>query len=775
MISRISALCLAAIIAVQPLTAATPLSSSENLYGYSAAHAATERDWESKFRNMPDPAVMRSNMQRLSARPHNVGSPYDKDNAEWILAQYKQYGFDAHIETFDVLFPTPKERRLELVAPTKFVAKLAESALAVDPTSQQTSEQLPTYNAYSHDGDVTAPLVYVNYGVREDYEQLDRLGISVKGAIVIARYGAAWRGIKPKVAAEHGAIGCIIYSDPRDDGYFEGQYFPTGPYRPSDGVQRGSVMDTEYPGDPLTPGVGATKDAKRLPITEAKTITAIPVLPISYGDAQPLLAALAGPVAPEGWRGALPITYHVGPGPAKVHLVMKSNWDIKPIYDVIAKIPGSEVPEQWVIRGNHHDAWVNGADDPISGQVVVLEEARVLGELMKQGWKPKRTLIYCAWDGEEPGLLGSTEWVEEHDAELKQHAVVYINSDSSSRGYLNVSGSHTLEKLVNDMEREVQDPEKNMSVWKRAQMRRIARAATPEERQELRDRAELRIGALGDGSDYAPFLDHAGVAALNVGFGGEAGGGVYHSIYDDFYWYTHFGDPNFLYEKALAQMAGTTVMRIADADLLPYDPSDSADTVKRYVGELKTELKKRQDEVKERNRQIEEGVFTATADPTKQYIPPTAEPVPPFINFAPLENGADAYSRAAQRYRKAVARLSDDSAAWQSPALKEINAQLLQTERTFTTTEGLKERPWFKHQIYAPGAYTGYGVKTIPAVREALEEDKWSDAEQGAAIAGQVLMNEAKLVDSIALQVEQMVGASGGTPSSSSSSDKSGR
>ncbi len=641
MISRISASLLIALFFAQPLLATTTTSSPDSMYGYSSSHAATERDWEAKFRGMPDPAVMRNSMQRLSARPHNVGSPYDKDNAEWLLAQFKQYGFDAHIEIFDVLFPTPKERHLELLEPTQYVAKLAESPLAIDPTSQQTSEQLPTYNAYSRDGDVTAPLVYVNYGVREDYEELDRLGVSVKGAIVIARYGAAWRGIKPKVAAEHGAIGCIIYSDPRDDGYFEGQFFPTGPYRPSDGVQRGSVMDTEYPGDPLTPGIGATKDAKRLPITEAKTITAIPVLPISYGDAQPLLAALKGPVAPESWRGALPITYHVGPGPAKVHLVMKSNWDIKPIYDVIAKIPGSETPEQWVIRGNHHDAWVNGADDPISGLVVELEEARVLGDLMKQGWRPKRTIIYCAWDGEEPGLLGSTEWVEEHDADLKQHAVVYINSDSSSRGYISVSGSHTLEKLVNEMEKEVPDPEKKMSIWKRAQMRGVARAATPEARQELLSRSELRIGALGDGSDYAPFLDHAGVAALNLGFGGEASGGVYHSIYDDFYWYTHFGDPDFLYEKALAQMVGTTVMRMADADLLPFDPSDSADTIERYVGELKSELKKKQDQVRERNRLIEEGVFTATADPEKQYVPPAIGPVPPYINFAPLENGAD--------------------------------------------------------------------------------------------------------------------------------------
>ena len=751
-------------------------NSSDSMDGYSPAHAAVERDWEVKFRSLPDPKVMRESMQHLSAWPHNVGSPYDKQNAEWILAKFQQYGFDAHIETFDVLFPTPKERHVELIAPTHFVAKLQEPPLSVDPTSQQTAEQLPTYNAYSIDGDVTAPLVYVNYGMRDDYEQLERLGVSVKGAIVIARYGGGWRGIKPKLAAEHGAVGCLIYSDPREDGYFEGQEFPAGPYRPEEGVQRGSVMDTEYPGDPLTPGVGATKDAKRLALKDAKTITTIPVLPLSYGDAQPLLAAIDGPVAPDSWRGALPITYRVGPGAARVHLVVKSNWDLKTIYDVIAKVPGSEVPDQWVIRGNHHDAWVNGADDPVSGMVVVLEEARALGELMKQGWRPKRTLIYCAWDGEEPGLLGSTEWVEEHDAELRKHAVLYLNSDSSARGYLGISGSHTLERAVNQVERDIQDPEKHISVWKRSYLRRVGRAATPEDRAELRDRGDLRIGALGDGSDYTAFLDHAGVAALNMGFGGESDGGVYHSIYDDFFWYTHFGDPSFVYERALAQMAGTTVMRFADADLLPFDPSGSADAVKRYVNELKKELKQQQDEVRERNREIEEGVFTAIADPDKQYVPPTTQADPPYLNFAPLENGAEAYSRAAQRYHQAVAKLNDDAGlAWQSPVMSDINTRLLLLERTFTTTQGLKERPWFKHQIYAPGAYTGYAVKTIPAVREAIEEHKWTEADENSVIVGQVLMDEASLVDSIAQELEQAEGQRPATQQARSHSHESGQ
>jgi N-acetylated-alpha-linked acidic dipeptidase len=343
-------LCLSAVPAVP--------QSQAPMRGYSAADSATERDWESKLRAIPEPANVRAYMQRLSARPHHVGSPYDKDNAEWLLAQFKEWGLDAHIESFDVLFPTPKERLLEMVEPTRFTARIAEPTVPVDPTSSQHDEQLPTYNAYSKDGDVTAPLVYVNYGVPDDYDALERLGISVKGAIVIARYGGSWRGIKPKVAAEHGAIGCLIYSDPRDDGYVAGDVYPNGPYRPKDGVQRGSVMDMPiYPGDPLTPGVGATRDAKRLPLDQAATITKIPVMPISYGDAEPMLAAMKGPVAPPSWRGGLPVTYHIGPGPAKVHLKLAFNWDLKPLYDVIVRIPGSVYPDEWIIRGNHHDAW----------------------------------------------------------------------------------------------------------------------------------------------------------------------------------------------------------------------------------------------------------------------------------------------------------------------------------------------------------------------------------------------------------------------------------
>jgi N-acetylated-alpha-linked acidic dipeptidase len=727
--------------------------------GFSKNSAQIQREWEQKFRAIPSTENMREYMKRLSARPHHVGSPYDKENADWILSRFKEWGLDAHIETYEVLFPTPQERGVELLEPTKFVAKLQEPRVPEDPTSGQYSEQLPTYNAYSIDGDVTAPLVYVNYGVPEDYEQLERLGVSAKGAIAIARYGKSWRGIKPKVAAEHGAVGCLIYSDPRDDGYFEGDVFPSGAWRPKDGVQRGSVMDMPtYPGDPLTPGVGATPGARRLDLKNVQTLTKIPVLPLSYGDAQPLLQALSGPVAPESWRGALPITYHLGPGPGKVHLKLKSNWDRKPVYDIIAKIPGSVYPNEWVIRGNHHDAWVNGAQDPISGLVALLEEARALGELSKAGWKPKRSIIYCAWDGEEPGLLGSTEWAEEHADELRQHGVAYINSDSNSRGYLSATGSHTLEKMINEVARDIQDPEKQISVWKRAQLLQIARAKEPEERQELRERPDLRIGALGSGSDYTAFLDHLGIASLNLGYGGEAGGGIYHSIYDDFYWYSHFDDPDMLYGRALAQTAGTAVLRLADAELLPYDFAGLRDALRKYMGELEKLAHDQREEIRERNKEAEEGVFTATSDPKKTFVPPAPQDVPPYLNFAPLRNALDALERSVERFHKALATTQKDGGEVLARAsLETVNQKLFLSERTLTRPEGLPGRPWFKHQVYAPGFYTGYGVKTIPAVREAIEQKQWKEADAAIVRVGKVLLDEAAVIDSAGAELERAI------------------
>ncbi len=691
-----------------------------SLRGYTAAHSSAEVQWEQKFRAIPDPARLRENMRRLSARPHHVGSPYDKDNAEWLLAQLKSYGLDAKIEQFEALFPTPKSRKLELLGADKFTAKLQEPALAIDPTSGQKDEQLPTYNAYSKDGDVTAPLVYVNYGAPADYEQLDAMGVSVKGAIVIARYGETWRGIKPKVAAEHGAVGCIIYSDPKDDGYATGDTFPDGPMRPADGAQRGSVMDMPvYPGDPQTPGIGAKPGVKLIPLDQVQTITKIPVLPISYNDAQPFLKSLQGQTVPEKWRGSLSFTYKTGPSKAMAHLAVAFNWDRKPLYDVVATIPGATFPDEWVVRGNHHDAWVNGAGDPISGASPQLEEARALGELLKQGWKPARTVIYCFWDGEEPALLGSTEWAEFHADDLKKHAVAYFNSDSNSRGLFGAEGSHSLENFVNNVARDIEDPETKLSVWKRQRL--AARlSASPESRVDLTSRPDTRIAALGSGSDFSVFIDHLGVPSINLGFGGEdEDGGQYHSIYDDFYWYTHFVDTDFLYGRALAQTAGTMVMRMADADILPYQFTDQADTFHSYTTEVKKLADTMRTQIKDRNADLADGAYKAAADPKKTSVPPPVDAVPPYFNFAPLDQASDDLIAAAAAYEKAFTAHADS-------ADPKVNPLLIATEHALTDPVGLPNRPWFENMIYAPGFFTGYGVKTLPAVREAIEQKQWS-------------------------------------------------
>ncbi len=716
--------------------------------GFFPESAAAQQKVEREFRALPDPAVARESMRRLAAAPHHLGSTEGAKNAEWILARFREWGLDARIEIFDVLFPTPKERIVELVEPFKFRAALAETVLADDPTSGQTAQQLPTYNAYSVDGDVTAPLVYVNYGIPEDYERLERLGVDVKGKIVIARYGGGWRGIKPKVAAERGAVGCIIYSDPKEDGFYEGDVYPKGPFRPEQGVQRGSVKDMPlYAGDPLTPGVGATKDAKRLDRADAKTITKIPVLPISWGDAKPLLSALEGPVAPPSWRGAIPITYRVGPGPAKVHLKLVFDWKLVPARDVIARIEGSVYPDEWVIRGNHHDAWVNGAEDPISGLVAMLEEARAYGALLERGWRPKRTIILCAWDGEEEGLLGSTEWAETHAEELSAKAVAYINTDGNGRGFLNAGGSHTLEPFVSGAVGEVEDPEKKMSVLARSKLKEIADAEKPEDRQKSRQRAALRLEALGSGSDFTPFLQHIGMASLNLGFGGESNGGIYHSIYDDFTWYSRFGDTDFVYARALAQSAGTMTLRLANADVLPLDFATAAESIALYVKEVSELADAKRRGAEEANLQLEENLPFAISDPRKPFVAPKKESVPPHFDFSPLQNGSDALTAAAGAYARAFDTAFAPGASPIPPErLKALNAALRGFEASLTSAAGLPGRPWYRHYIYAPGAYTGYGVKTLPAVREPLEEKRWNDVNPGAVATGAVIEKAAEQV-----------------------------
>lgn len=712
------------------------------LLGFSQPSTASQRSLESRFDSYLKAANLRNWMKRLSARPHYLGSPEGRRNAEFIAAQFRSWGYETKIEEFEVLFPTPKVRIVQMTSPQRFNLRLAEPALKEDTTSAQLREQLPTYNAFSIDGDVTGPLVYVNYGTPADYEELDKRGISVKGKIVISRYGGSWRGIKPKVAAERGAIGCLIYSDPRNDGYFQGDVYPKGAWRSEHGVQRGSVMDMPlHPGDVLTKGVGAVLGAKRIDRKDAETITKIPVLPISYADALPMLRNLDGAVVPEEWRGSLPITYKFGGKTPTVRMKLEFNWDMRKIHNVIATMRGSELPDQWIIRGNHHDAWVNGADDPISGMVAEMEEARAIGELVKTGWRPKRTLVYAAWDAEEQGLIGSTEWVETHAEELRQKAVAYINTDSNGRGFLGVGGSHTLEKFINQVAKDVSDPQTNLSVWERLRAQRNVNGSAAA-RSELKTRTDLRIGALGSGSDYTPFLQHLGIASLNVGFGGEDGGGSYHSIYDSFDHYTRFGDPEFAYGVALAKVCGRAVLRLANADTLPFEFTNFADTVEQYSGELTRLADSMRDETKRFNEVLASGEWAAVQDPQDKLSPPARKDEVPVIDLKLLQD-------AVKKLKEEAAEFQRDSAGKQpnAQARRAIDEALYRSERLLTRAEGLPRRDWFRHQIYAPGFYTGYGVKTLPGVREAIEQRNWAEAREQIQILARTIETFADAID----------------------------
>lgn len=707
-----AALAVFALLATQPAGGQAP-----GLRGFPDDAVAAEHALEERFRAVPSPERLREHMRVMAAEPHVAGRPGSKAVAEYALRQMREAGLDARLEEHQAYMPWPTERRLEIVAPVGRSLLIQEPPVASDPDSTD-ADQTPLFNAYSADGDVTAEVVYVNYGIPADYEQLEKLGVSVKGKIVLARYGGSWRGIKPKVAWEHGAIGCLIYSDPRDDGYFQGDVYPDGPYRPEFGAQRGSVMDMPvHPGDPLTPGVGAEPGAQALSPEASRTILKIPVMPISYGDALPMLQAMRGPTAPESWRGALPVTYHVGPGPVQVHLKLAFEWKNRPLYNVIARIPGRTYPDEWILYGNHHDAWVNGADDPVSGAVALLEVARGLGQLVQSGWTPARTIVLALWDGEEWGLLGSTEWAERHRQELDGKGVVYINTDGNGKGWLNAGGSHSLQSFVTEVARDIPDPRTGKPLLEEARRRAIA-SLPDAERADAEKDPQLRIAPLGSGSDYTPFLQHLTLASLNLGFGGESPGGVYHSAYDSFAWYTKFSDGDFAYGRALAQVTGTSVLRLANAPVLPFRFSDTTDTVARYVAEIR-----------------------------KLHASKTGAPL---VDFTPLADAVTRLTRAAQAYEKAHAAVPaarGTAIASRTEALRALNQLLYTSERRLGDPKGLPRRDWFRHQIYAPGFYTGYGVKTLPQIREGLEEGQWDEARAGVTRVAGALTALAEQVD----------------------------
>jgi N-acetylated-alpha-linked acidic dipeptidase len=709
--------------------AQAPIQSS--IRGFTPDQAKLQHDREDRAASIASSERIRIHMERMSANPHHAGSPGAKAVAEYALAQLKEWGLDAHIEEFDALLPYPTSRSLEMTAPVRFRAQLKETAIAEDKDTGEPG-QLPTFNAYSASGDVSAQLVYVNYGMPEDYEYLKKTGIDVKGKIAIVRYGRGWRGVKAKLAQENGAVGCLIYSDPHEDGYFQNDVYPKGPMRPLEGVQRGSILDMAiYPGDPLTPGWASEPGARRLSRADAKTILKIPVLPISYGDARPLLDALGGPVAPEPWRGALPVTYHLGPGPATVHLKVDFDWTNKPLRDVIVTISGSLYKDQWIVYGNHHDAWVNGASDPLSGASALLETARTLAMLRKEGWQPKRTIVLALWDGEEFGLVGSTEWVEKHEEELERKAAVYINSDSNGKGAINAGGSPSLEGFLKEVLRDVNDPVSGKPLIE-----------TPRGRGKSGDRPEFRLGALGAGSDYVAFLDHAGVASLNLGFGG-VDSGVYHSIYDTFTWFQRFSDGDFGYGKALSQVMTASVTRLADAAILPYDFADVATTVKRYVEDIQKPVQK--------NDQKSEHKFEPKSEPRgDQSIDVNLREI--RTQLGRLAVVSKAYNEAVGGAMKGFGAPEKNTGASEKSGpdrvtsekisvekLAKVNEMIGRAERALLLPDGLPGRPWYRHQIYAPGLYTGYGAKTLPGVREAVEGQRWEEANQQARRAAQAL------------------------------------
>ncbi|HEY2051430.1 MAG TPA: transferrin receptor-like dimerization domain-containing protein [Caulobacteraceae bacterium] len=704
------------------------------LIGFSPDGATAERSLEARFDSNLSASDIRQRLETMASEPNQVGSPHDKANAEYTLEKFKAWGWDARIEVFQVLYPTPREQSLSLLGAQPFQATLTEAAIPGDPSTYHQEGGLPAYLAYAGEGDVTAPLVYVNYGMPADYEELRRLGVDVKGKIVIVRYGAGWRGLKPKLAYEHGAVGCIIYSDPADDGYATAEPYPKGAQRPERGLQRGSVIDMAIEsGDPLTPGIGAVEGAPRISRAQAKTILKIPALPISWGDAQHFLTALDGPVAPKSWRGSLPFTYHVGGGPsATVHMVVKSDWNMKPLYDVIAVLPGSREPDQWVVRGNHRDGWVFGAEDPLSGQTAMMEEAKSLGALAKSGWRPARTIVYASWDGEEAGLLGSTEWAEAHDKELKKKAVVYINSDGNGRGFLRVESSYSLRAFVDGAAGDVRDPETSVSVRQRGMAAAEVNAAAPDASAEakataksVREAGQYPIGPMGSGSDYTPFVQHLGVASINLGYGGEgASGGVYHSAYDTYTHYERFGDPGLVYGVALAQTAGRLVLRAADADIAPYAFGNVASTVSSEIDDLDKLASTEREHDQTVDRLLGEKAYALAADPTQSWGPPVDPQPAATLDFTPLRTAVARLKASAEAYDAAAARPAPAERRAQADAI------LQQTEQALTDPRGLPDRPWYVNLIYAPGVLTGYGAKTLPGVREAIEGRRWAEASE---------------------------------------------
>lgn len=705
---------------------ATPLARSQEdsrsrqeaakvLDGFTQSESDEQRRLEEKFRAAPSPASAREHLRRLTIEPHVAGTREDYRTALYVRDKLREYGIPSELREYQVLLPYPKQPGVvELVAPRRERLLLQEAVVAEDASSKH-PRIIPLFNGYSASGDVTAPLVYVNYGLPEDYAALKKIGVEARGRVVIARYGKSFRGVKAKVAEQNGARGLIIYSDPADDGYAQGDVYPKGPWRPESSAQRGSVEYIfEYPGDPLTPGTPSIKGTPRLKQSEATNIPRIPVQPISYGDARRLLEPLRGPVRPQGFQGALPFAYHVGGTPdVRVRLKTEMDYQVRTIWNVEGRVEGAPERERWVILGNHRDAWTFGAVDPNSGTTAMLEVARGMGALLKAGWRPRRTIIFCSWDAEEYGLIGSTEWAEEHADALREKAVAYVNMDAAVSGAnFGASSVPSLWKLVRAAARDVRDPKTAKSIydaWQERAREGRAAAQTDAEAGAGATPAEARIDALGSGSDYTPFLQHLGVASLDMGFGGDYG--VYHSAYDSFAWMSKFGDPTFEYHVAAAQIWGTVALRLSEARSLPFDWTDYAAQIRDFVNETQRDAAR---------RKLSDAFDAKTLLEAVKGLDEEAR----RLNARRRETLDD--------FTSTLVR-ADDSNARADSRLRKIDAALLAAERALTDARGLRGRPWYRHQIYAPGFYTGYAAQPLPDLRQAIEDGNAPNAREAAA------------------------------------------
>ena len=663
------------------------------LHGQGPAPNAAEK----VFLDTPTPARAGRWLAQLTEDPHVAGTPQEKKLADFVLARFKEFGLEAEMTRYDVFLNHPKSVSLKLVAPTELELALREEPYDVDKDSSTTG-MFPAFHGYGASGSVRGEVVYVNYGLPADFERLRGLGISVEGKVTLVRYGGAFRGLKVKESQDRGAVGVLIYSDPADDGYVQGDVYPDGPMRPSSAIQRGSVLFLSHvPGDPSTPTGPSIAGAKRLTRDQMTNVPKIPSLPISYGEAEKILRRLGGPRVPEGWQGGLPFSYHIGPGAAAVAMDVQMDEGLKPIYQVIATIKGNREPEKLIVLGNHRDAWTHGAVDPNSGTAAMLEMARGFGAALKSGWTPKRTIIIASWDAEEYGLVGSTEWAEEHAADLQKNAVAYLNCDVAVTGPdLGMSGVPSLFALAQQAARDVADPQRGGSVgaaWETRERSEWAQRA-PVDLTAKDVTYQQRLAALGSGSDYTAFLDHLGIPSVDFGFGGPYG--VYHSVYDNFRWMEKYGDPGFVYHAAAARLWGLMAMRLASAEVVPLRFGSYANTLQEDLDVMRRDTIRR--------------VRTPPAEGQKPPISPDFSEI--LSALQELRTAGESADRAAD-----AASQSGDA-----PGIRRINDALIQVERAFLNSDGLPKRPWFRHMLIAPGLTTGYAPWPFPALQQAIEE-----------------------------------------------------